>query len=565
MEEVPLLITLLDKAVRQYALYGPVHPQTGRVVKELEERLVKYFGDHDRLTIEVRRDEFLWEEEPILDMRDRENNYVQEMYIDGIRRLEFLPGVSGGELVRLASVISKDVRNYETKEDDTVTMLWKQNLQHIRYESVDVYVGDLDALLRESTLVQDMLESQADEQKFLAQFVEHVQAGDQDMSLLSSIAHLSAPSVSALPPPPIEHFMSKAEEFQLLKEEASRLPDRDCLPEVQAVYGEILEGVQDENEARVLARSYSDRVESFLAEGNIVLAIDWLSNLRKIGEHVHSLGSPIHPVIAEEIGRLSDPAIYQRMVEGSEGLPGTPEQWTEYLSLLGETAAKAVCELLRHVQQETFRTILVDLLVNRAPGQIETYKAHPQSEDSLMIRDMIRVLSQLSEPGEIPELVRPFFLHESPEVRGEVVRSTARMSRISSRPIRERALRDAEPSVRRMALHMISRISDGHFVRILADEVSKDEFSHREFEEKKRLMIALARCGGTGTLDFFDQVVTSGSTDQEIRIAALYGIVDIKDERSEKLLKKYASTLLMNKGVKDTARDLWERKAIELG
>ena len=93
-KEVALLLTTLDKTIRQFSLYGEQHPQFSSALKELSDRATQCLASCGNIQLKVRPRSLELDEQPLFTLDKRENNYLQEMYLDGIRQIEFIAGVS---------------------------------------------------------------------------------------------------------------------------------------------------------------------------------------------------------------------------------------------------------------------------------------------------------------------------------------------------------------------------------------------------------------------------------------------------------------------------------------
>ena len=97
------------------------------------------------------------------------------------------------------------------------------------------------------------------------------------------------------------------------------------------------------------------------------------------------------------------------------------------------------------------------------------------------------------------------------------------------------------------------------FAKPLAAEITKENFVFRDVQEKRRTLIALARTAGPSCLEFMQQIIdSSGVSDShdELRIAALYVIAELRDPKGQKFLKELSEKLFVNKLLKATAQRL---------
>ncbi len=569
-KEVGLVAILLDKAVRQFMLYGKEHPQFSSVLRDLEARISAYFGGSTDLILDVKRNEFEWRGEPVFKLEKKENNYIQQMYIDGLRQLQFMPSVTQEDLAALVSVMGRDLHNYEVKEDDTVTMLWKKNIQTIRYQTVDTYTIDHFAVFQDLDLDEEK-EGQ-ENRDFLDQFVS--QAAGANVSGLKSDFIPPESKIDdryktdefdiqqSIPFSVFSEDQKEKEQLNLIVEQSEK---RDHLAEVQIVFLEVLESKVGESDFKELLSSYLNTVSHFLTEGNLKKASDWLRSLRELQKDLNSK-SEEKDFVDQAIIHLCSVSLFQTLAgKFASGVSVHPKDLANFLQQVGPKTCAAICELLAVIPQESLRSVIIDYLIYEAGEERDIYIQSLKRPEWILVRDMVKILgATIDEPRVM--IFKFVAIHPHPEVRLEVIRIMKRFTSLPAKEFIRRGLEDGDPSVREFTFQFLARYPDTFFSKPIAREITKEDFFERSFDEKKIACTALAKCGGEAVLEFLEQVANaSGSTDShdELRVASLYGLGEVDHPEATRLLKEFSSKILRNREFREIAKRFFEKKSRE--
>ncbi|HLG19980.1 MAG TPA: HEAT repeat domain-containing protein [Bdellovibrionota bacterium] len=570
VKEAGLVLTALDKAVRQFVLYGREHPQYVSALRDAETRLAEFLQLEGPLSLAVKRTDLEWKESPVFSIQKRENNYIQEMFVDGVRQLEFLPGITTQEIHDLASVLGRDIQAYETREDDTVTLLWKKGFKSIRYQTVDVYASDRFALLQEDLSENQQKESQQNERKYLDRFIQNLLNPSADVlgepgPIGNRSSHHQRYQKEIAAPVPPQAFQKSPEETEALSVETSRVGERDYLAEVSPVFCEVLEESAQAENFVGLVRSYRAILESLLHQGDLRKATEWLKRLRGVQAFVAARDELAHQTVEQEIAALCTADLFSSLGDlAQKGIRATPEDWTQFLTYVGTRSIDELCELFARLSQETLHTAIVEHLIEHAPDQIEAYVRALKRPEEVVVRDMVRILAALLEEKMIPTIFANVAIHPLPEVRLEVVRAMKKASFETSRDFLRRAIKDPAPAVRELAFRLIAQAPDAFYAKPLAEEAAGTSFEECDAGEKKLALVALARCGGSAVLDFLKQIVQSSHASdahEELRVAAVNALGEIADPRARSLLEEIASKTFVNRAVRETAKQLLNRPA----
>jgi hypothetical protein len=570
VEEVPLIASLLDRAVRQYSLYGSAHNVSVTALGELHRHLNTFFEKEKLLSLDVKRGNFEWNQNVVFVLERKDNNYLLEMYIDGVRQITFMQGVDVDDLRSLVSVFAREIRQFENREDDTVTLLWKCGFKNIRTETVDVYAGDLNALLLETLLTDSEKDVERDFLKaFIERLVEH-QPADDEISRAAPKARLPHElSALSLTPVSLDRFYCTEEQDLAVKEEIRAHVKEDFLALLRPVFAEVLEARANALTFPALIRTFMSLIKEAVENGDVRSAMTWLQTLRELEPICEQRNPEARRRIESELRETLSAAFFDAVpAKWAGGLPGSPQDWLLFFEWLGEPAIEGVCAFLHSIIQETVRTAFVGFLCKHPPKDLTVFLKRLKSGDELEVRDFVRVLtSSIQDPRVLPEF-RHMVIHPSAVVRAEVVRAMKLVSGDTKREVLSRAVGDPSGEVRKIAVQQIGALREPAYARPLAEEVKKADFVERDETEKRLLLVSLARCAGVASLKFLEQILSESATRPEVhelRMAALLAISEVGDPMADSILDKTASKIFENREMKDRARQLLAKRAGKTG
>jgi HEAT repeat protein len=132
IERVELFFTAVDKTLRGHRLYQGQGALVERLLGDLatitESMLVS-----GPVAVRVASVGVVYKGRRVTEDA-RRVPYLFRLFCDGVREITFLPGLSKEELRALLGVLSSDPK---AGVDDMVTLLWRQNLEHLRYYAAD--------------------------------------------------------------------------------------------------------------------------------------------------------------------------------------------------------------------------------------------------------------------------------------------------------------------------------------------------------------------------------------------------------------------------------------------
>ncbi|HET8932880.1 MAG TPA: serine/threonine-protein kinase [Polyangiales bacterium] len=132
--------SLLERALTATKQYAPDHPEPKRrfddAFRELAAALmtcdVALAWDLTPYSFGA-RDQVIWEPEAPW------NRIPYQLFADGVRMMGFAPGLDLSEFMRWTHIVTLDPATDFAPEDDLVTLLWDENLEHVFFQAIDSF------------------------------------------------------------------------------------------------------------------------------------------------------------------------------------------------------------------------------------------------------------------------------------------------------------------------------------------------------------------------------------------------------------------------------------------
>ena len=136
-------LKLLVKTVRSQRIYNPNNQTLRQMLQSLHEAFEAVLLQSATIRLQVRGSGFFINSVSIFETPPLQDSVPYALYRDGIRRIEFYQGLTLEELSKFVAAIAHGTQpNFWG--DDTVTELWRSQLEHIRYLVMDTTIGNLD-------------------------------------------------------------------------------------------------------------------------------------------------------------------------------------------------------------------------------------------------------------------------------------------------------------------------------------------------------------------------------------------------------------------------------------
>ncbi|UCC74821.1 MAG: HEAT repeat domain-containing protein [Gemmatimonadota bacterium] len=471
--EVREFLTAFVKTVRAAQLYVQGNPLLHQFVQDLKKRITTIWDRVPSLNFTVYESELRWLDSTVYrEKLGGQDNLAFQLYRDGIRRVELLPGVEEDELRQFIDVLRLS-KTLKEDEDDLLTLMWNCDFSFIRYEYVDV-LGD-----EPPVPTPDL--SQADDTLPALPELElspelHTPQLREDFE----------PSLYFLDETDVAHLQ------QELHREWERPTKRDVMVAILDQY----EMGDEERRAEIvdILRQMLPRV---LAEGSFSQASFIVGELKGIADRMMASDPTMAQEVDAIIGELSEPIVLEQLVRILED--GTVDPNSEALAtLLGALKPEAVIVLIQAVPtvvRKEAREQLMATLDRLASMNPKLMPGLISADDPRVAAEAAKISGRLKMAGTADPISR-LLKREEQEVRLAAVEAlVALRTSMAGGPLMG-ALTDKSREVRVAAAKGIARLKYSPGAQQLEALVKGNELRKRDLTEQLAFFEAYARAAG---------------------------------------------------------------------
>lgn len=472
-KDVREFFTVFVKTIRAAHLYVQGNPLLHRFFGDLRNRLEKMWSGVESLSFTVHESEIAWQTRSVYKGRPGgQDNLAFQLYKDGIRRFEFLPGVESDEIRRFIDILRLS-RTLRGDEEDLLTLMWNEDFECIRYEYVDV-LGEEPPLPSGGIDAVEM---------------------DAELPLLPELElspELQSPTLREDFEPSL-YFLGE-EEVATLQRELQREWQRPVRRDVMLAVLDQYE-MGDVERRGEIAEILSQMLPRFLAEGEFGDAAFIVSELRDVGERRGDpdVASQVDKIVAE----LSDPVVVDQLVRVMEDGSVDPK-CDELATLLNALKSQAIEVLIRALPTMTRAEAreqlgsTLDRLASLNPGLMSEFV---KSEDPRVAAETARIAARL-RMVEIADAIASLLDRSNPEVRLAAVEAlVALRSSKAGNPL-IKALEDESRDVRIAGARGLAELRYSPGAKDLEQLVTSKDLLRRDLTEQLAVFEAYAVTAG---------------------------------------------------------------------
>src|SRR5262249_44769706 len=128
-------IQQLARTLKTCRLYEARNPTVIRFREELGRALHRVLAEHGELRYRFTSDDVFYEDNSLYPAKSRDDNLALAFYRDGVRAINFIPGIEPAELQQLLDCVLQ-VTGQNESDDDLITLLWEVQLPHVEVDYV---------------------------------------------------------------------------------------------------------------------------------------------------------------------------------------------------------------------------------------------------------------------------------------------------------------------------------------------------------------------------------------------------------------------------------------------
>lgn len=521
-QQARMIFESLLRVFSIFRLYPKNNQNRQQSVAKFYDDLAAFLNENGSLAFEIQKKEVRYFGEPIYTESGRAGDFIFLLYRDGLQWLEFLEGVTPGELERLLEILDEYCRpGPPATEDDLIARLGEEDLPNMVF--------------------QDSLD--------LDDFLVQVGQGDDTRSLLKmkSIEEVSRyllalsedPAIRNLPPfDPSQQELSAGEKTVLERMEAE---DDQLSPLSRLFY--VLAYVFDHEEEEELLVSILDllreRISAALQSRNLETARRILANLQTVSEG-RGEGHWSWKQREQFLRALSDPEFLDPLNGYLTDREEVPLREVEsFLETLHPEAVQVLAPLALNVWSPEVREVLLRAVIVLAARDLEQVARLSEGAGENLLLLLIDVLGKVCDE-KATEALLPFLDDPSPRVVAYALKTIRdsgawfphRVFRLIDHP--------AE-NVRQAALEYLGSRRCEKAESLLIDYLGSQRFGSADKAFALHCFRALGGCGGSSASAFFASLLSQKRRNVRMprsvqREGAVLGLQTMGTEEAEKVL-----------------------------
>jgi len=548
-------------------VYADNNETLQRYLAKIWEGLEQLHATEGELSLSIREDRILHAGEPVLVSEDRREGLPFLLYRNAFRRLTLAPGMSQDELFAFLRALAQE--SMARSEDDLVSVLWRLELPHLRYVTIDTLTAAAGAApTREER--DDIERLQSEVESIVAAVYRSNTSGDdivagvsitkEDLEALKEIREepedldgLDTLTERAIFDVPAEDLQSFTKSLQ--RETRDALIRRTMKVLLQILFQE--QSGQDAFGAIELLQQLLDALlldQRYVHATELVRLLDLhaqdTSDLQRL--HVSrqllvlfSSKSRIVPLLAA----LNDRSLARSVSE----LVG-------FLRALGPGTVPAMLQALPNVESPVHRRVIRDLIIDLGVPSVHTLHAQLEDAEWFVVRDLLFMAEQ-HPPGDVGALVDHALRHAHPRVRESGVKMLRAYRYGLADDRLARMLDDPDADVRKTARRVAMRRSSPNVAKRIAQMIEADQLARLEPREQKELCRVYAHIEGSVAVHGLDQLLRPGLfsslKNADLPIAAAHALSTLEAPEAKAALQRGARSLVPK--IREVCRRALER------
>jgi HEAT repeat protein len=497
-------INQLARTLKTCRLYDARNPTVVRFREELARSLQRVLAEHGELRFRFTADDVFYGDESLYPARSRDDNLALAFYRDGVRAINFIPGIEPSELQQLLDCVLQVTGQNQT-DDDLITLLWEVQLPHVEVDYVPAE-GDTGGAPGEddgspllpwptAAAVEEGSTSSAAAEDGAGEGAAPGASRSDDWSAGESTIEIEAGYE--------ELQAMAATELERYRDEYEAEHQSSAATTALGVAQAYLAAGASEDDRDELGRFLPRVLRQAVAHGRWPEARESLLLLRKTGADewsaetfVQELLQPISIAGAVELlDRQETPVVLEFVALARD---------------LGEPAVDWLNLVLAESQDKRHRKQIAEAITDLCRANPERLAPWISDPRWFVVRNVVQILGWIGGPGVVG-LLRAASRHSDVRVRQDVVAALGAVELRHSRPLLLRMLENADARIFSAVLHQLSAERDPGTARILVQMLQDPDFEQRPVEEKRAIQLALSSVAGDEVVSDLEAELHKGS------------------------------------------------------
>jgi hypothetical protein len=555
-DSAKILVQVLVKTLKSLLLYPKNNPIPKEFKRKLHQSFCDFLDSNDELRLEVKHSQLLYQDRMVYEDQDREEGMAYALHKDGIRELVFVKGVEQEELTQFLETIELSLKSPDM-EDDLVTLLWENDVDHIKVLVVDDLLDvdvpsaedvpddwDFDRLLHSEIV----LSSEAE----LLPETRLNEREDQTRRLLEKLKEFSPGEIGEI------HKLLEIDERSGLVDHFFSILGEIMITEKNFLeFDELVERIESILDSLVNVGSFGSaskiirRLREFQrAEENSFPQTDRESQrkMQRIKRAVHRAGEE------DKVKRVGSVLNEKETIDLSQA--------KEYLLSLHWNSISAILHLLRNLKHFSARKMVCEVLEKVGKDHVAIVGEGVTDSLWYVARNVAFVLGRIGKEKGVKFLKR-IANHSDLRVRREVIISLTKIPGNEAGVLLASAVHDQDKGIRILACRGLARRKEKGALSVLTEIIQPEGFVDTTPEEKKQLLESLAIIGEDEVVPFLKKLICKRrwlkrDKHNETRMFAVRGLGFIQTHKANETLKELSQK--RNKVIRQASRRALRRR-----
>lgn len=539
MEESRLIKNLIEasvkakKFVRAYPENNPIYIKTiNNTFKKFTEAL-NHTGD---IALHIKQYEILFHDKQVYYNPERHDNLSLLFFKDGLRELTFKKGLTIEELEAFLRVISLDER--ELIEDDIVTLLWEKDFRHIKYVIDDTVLEEDNEY--EIAATKNLLEqtTPADE----------IQRAYSDAFKIDDV---KVAEVESLTESDLRNFMIEFE----------RDSENKLYRAVNIIF-ELYHQARDRDDLEDVASLMESIIEFSVKNADLESVVDVLKKVKAVMRDEHTYPGA-NAFLKKTIDYAGSPGIISAVGSIMDSGQGFDEDvLDEFVRHLNKNAVQSFIDVLGELRNIRSRRVVIHMLSIVGRNNIEVLLKNLHDTRWYLVRNIVYIIRLIGAKEAAVHLVKAL-KHNDIRVKKEIIKTLGEMRTSHAVSVIKECMESPEREIRLAAIRVIRHVRAADIKQILMQQISRDDFTDKDYEEKKEFVRALSLWKEDDVIELMMNILKRKRTffkrnkNDESMACAAYALGLIGDKKNLPLLRKYAD--LGNAFLKEHVQDAIRR------
>ena len=527
---------VLIKALKNLKIYLGNNPVHQRFLKEFYSKLTHHLGQFGDTILSVGQYTLTCHDQIIYENINRLDSLAFKLFVDGVRQMTFIEGISEEESANLLEVLGKS-DDAERPDDDLVTYLWEKKFHHIKFQIIEDYFS-------ENAQIEQI--SEPDAKAGLDSMVRAELTGQKGADGESGTGQgLSAVERERETVRFHQVFRLTEDEILSIKNEMKLESEKDLISELSGIVYAILQVEKEEPVFAEIAGLMIENAALMIESGDLIQTEKIARLFVTLKEQIPPLPESKIAILDGAINSLGKAEKLGKLEAHLNSLNDKNVQALgEFLRILNVSAVHPIIDILSKAKVRKTRKLLSDILVEIGRKDPTPILSRLQGSPWYVIRNLVQILGEIGSPQSV-ESLRKLVHYPDERVRKELAYSLSLIGKESdkAREMLLQFLSDHDLGIRKQVIQICQTNRYEKALPILRKMTVEEDFGRRDLEERHLIYGALGKLGGADLLPMLkDQIQPTffsffkRSQKEEAAICALYALRHMEIPEAVRLL-----------------------------